>query len=176
MVTELFLLDPASEAFLASNRERIPHRLRTDKDLPLLVLAGIGCLFFLVTTILQVVDLLTRPMPLGNLQNLMTSLAILAILSYLIVWKLKSNSKKAKLVRDGKLLTGNILNCRARKDGDGEMYWQTVRVDYQFVTPQQKTITDYWERDRDDLDISSLPEVGRSVLVLYVHDQSYLLL
>lgn len=176
MVTEPFLLDPASEAFLASNRERVPHRLRTDNDLPLLVLAVVGCLFFLVTTILQVVDLLTRPIPQGNLQNLMTSLAILASLSFLIVWKLKSNSKKAKLVRDGKLLTGNILNCRARKDGNGEMYWQTVRVDYEFDTPQQKTFTAHWERDRDDLDISSLPEMGRSVHVLYVNEQSYLLL
>ncbi len=176
MTTEPFLLDPASEEFLASNRQRIPFRFRVDKDKSLLVLAGIACLFFLATTILHLFTLYSHPNLQATLQNLMTSLAILTSLCYVIVWKLKANATKANLVRNGQLLTGNILKCSARTAGNGEEYWQSVRVDYQFVTPQQKTITAHWERDRDDLDGSALPEAGRSVLVLYLNDTSFALL
>ena len=176
MTTEPFLLDPASEEFLASNRQRIPVRFRVDKDKSLLVLAGIACLFFLATTILHLFALYSHPNLQATLQNLMTSLAILASLCYVIVWKLKANATKANLVRNGQLLTGNILKCSARTAGNGEEYWQSIRVDYQFVTPQQKTIIAHWERDRDDLDGSALPEAGRSVLVLYLNDTSFALL
>jgi hypothetical protein len=176
MTTGPFLLDPASEEFLASNRQRIPFRFRVDQNPSLLVLAGIACLFFLATTILHLFTLYSHPNLQATLQNLVTSLAITASLCYVIVWRLKADATKANLVRNGQLLTGNILKCSSRTAGDGEEYWHSVRVDYQFVTPQQKTITAHWERDRDDLDGSKLPAVGCPILVLYLNDTSFALL
>lgn len=173
---EPFLLDYASKAFLAGDRRGIRTRFRLGKEFPLVILAGVA-LMFLSIALVQQVAALNKPantQPTG--QGLLITMALIIGCLYFIIWKVKADSARERLVCNGQVLNGSVVSCSGKMRGNGEESWYSVKIEYQFFSPQQREIMSHWERDRDDLANLPLPTEGTAILVLYLDDNCYALL
>lgn len=173
---EPFLLDNASEAFLKGDHRGIRSRLRIGNEFPLVVLAGVALMFLSIAMVQQLVALNSPSTKQPTGQDLLTSVALIICCSYFIVWKMKDEASKERLLRDGRVLEGTVVRCSGRKRGNGDESWYSVKVEYRFISPQQRDITRQSERDRDDLANLPLPAEGTPVLVLYLHENCHVLL
>jgi hypothetical protein len=176
VVMEPFLLDYASKAFLAGDPRGIRSRFRLWKEFPLVILAGVA-LLFLSVAIFQQVAALNNPantQPMG--QGILISTVLIIGCLYFIIWKVKGDSAKERLVQSGQVLKGSVVRCSGQMTGNGEVSWYSVKIEYRFFSPQQREIMSQWERDRDDLANLPLPTEGTAILVLYLDDNCYALL
>ena len=82
--------------------------------------------------------------------------------------------KRRKLARKGQRLTGEIITCSGYKDSDGDF---TVALRYGFRSPQTGArIEDKDSQIRKDLKAAPLPPPGTAVHVLYLDDETYMVL
>jgi hypothetical protein len=82
--------------------------------------------------------------------------------------------KRRRLARKGQRLEGEILYCSGYKDSDGDF---VVAVRYGFRSPQTGArIEDKDSQIRKDLKGAPLPPPGTAVHVLYLNDETYMVL
>ncbi|MBL8819584.1 MAG: hypothetical protein JNL58_26400 [Planctomyces sp.] len=170
------LLDYASKAFLAGDRRGIRSRFCLRRELPLVILAGVALMFLSIAVVQQVLALNNPVDTQPSGQGLLITMALLIGCLYFIIWKVKADSTRERLVNDGQVLTGSVVRCCGKMTSNGEESWYSVKIEYRFLSPQQCEIMNHWERDRDDLANLPLPTEGTAVLVLYLDDNCYALL
>ena len=132
---------------------------------------------FLSIAVFQQVVALNKPATTqATGQGLLITMALTIGCLYFVIWKVKADSAKERLVRNGQVLNGTVVRCSGKMTGNGEERWYSVKIEYRFFSPQKCEIISYWERDRDDLANLLLPTEGTAVLVLYLDDNCYALL
>jgi hypothetical protein len=82
--------------------------------------------------------------------------------------------KRSRLARQGRLIAGEIAACTSHRDGDGDL---VVDLDYRFRSP----LTWSWTKGtgsqlRKDMERKPLPAPGTPVHVLYVDDETHMVL
>jgi hypothetical protein len=81
--------------------------------------------------------------------------------------------KWRRLARDGQRLQGSVVSCTTKNDDEGRL---VVDLQYRFVTPSGREITDTVTSSRKDWTEAARPEPQTPVVVLYLSDTNYQLL
>jgi hypothetical protein len=169
-------MDLSSEQFLKGDRQALVTRLRIWQQHVLITHGVIAILFLSVALIMQIFAQLKPIAPESSLKNIaFTVLAITACLYFMLRYSQKQYNHQ-KLVEQGQIIEGSILRSKGKVTGNGETYWYSVRIDYHFLSPDQKEIVSHYERDRDDLSGQPLPSEGTPILVLYLHKDCFVML
>jgi hypothetical protein len=176
VATEPFLLDYASKAFLAGDPRDIRTRFRLWKEFPLVVLAGVALMLLSLVVVQQVMALNQPANTQPTAQGLLITVALIIGCLYFVTRKVKVDSARERLVRNGQVLKGSVVSCSGQMTANAEESWYSVKIEYRFFSPQQREIKSHWERDRDDLLNLPLPAEGTAILVLYLDDNCYALL
>jgi hypothetical protein len=76
-------------------------------------------------------------------------------------WQVMVRWPTRRLIREGRVVRGEVVTCQGRLDGDDF----TVVLDYRFVAPDGRPIADQKTAERNDLKGAALPGPGSPVLV-----------
>jgi hypothetical protein len=171
-----FLFDFASKAFLEGDHQGIRTRFRLGKEFPLVLHAGVALIILSIGLVQQLAALNGWATTQTNGQGLLITMALIIGCLYFITWKVRGDSARERLIRNGQILNGTVVRCYGKMYGNGDESWYSVKVEYRFLSPQQREIISHWARDRDDLANLPLPIEGTAVLVLYLDDNCYALL
>ncbi len=79
------------------------------------------------------------------------------------------------LAQRGEIIEGQLVKCSGRMTGGKGSYYK-LTADYQFCTPDGRTVFGKQNASRNDLRRSTLPAPNTPVAVLYVDDQHHKLL
>jgi hypothetical protein len=101
-----------------------------------------------------------------------TVVAVLLELSShaVIVAVMASLTKAIRLERDGVLVIGTTLSCRAERDSEGAYH---VTLDYEVRTPLGWVVTGTDSARRDDLASATLPSPGAPVAVVVLDEHCH---
>jgi hypothetical protein len=109
---------------------------------------------------------------------------LLALTGFCLIWNgivfpvawllVREVLRRHKLARDGQKITGEIVHCSGGRDSDGDF---ELAVRFGFRSPQSGArIEDKDSQIRKDLKDKPLPPPGTPVQVLYLDDESYMVL
>jgi hypothetical protein len=178
--TEPFLLhQQSSQSFLAGEVRDIRNRFQLDDQftVPKMLLAGLAVIFVMIMLLRKVVEFNFQTLRTPETQaNIVFLLVPLIYSAFWAIRKLKTNSATDCMIRHGIVLQGSIRSCTGKTSGNGEVYWYSVKVEYEFSNPQKIQLRGECKSDRDDLSGLPLPKEGTAVLVLYLDDKTYALL
>jgi hypothetical protein len=93
-------------------------------------------------------------------------------LFWVVVWYVRGLRPLWRLIRQGRTLRGEVVDCNGRSKGDDYQ----VTLDYRFTDPDGDEVAGRAEAVRDDLEGSVLPAPGMPVLVYFVDRQTYAVL
>ncbi len=117
---------------------------------------------------------LGKPAPWSALIGTAALLLVGGMVGYF--WNLDRRAEQhaRQLQQQGQLLHGNITTINGSYDSDDNRY--EIALEYQFTTPQGRTLQNEERRVRNDLTGQPLPPVGTPIAIWYVSDQNYVLL
>jgi hypothetical protein len=183
--SEPFLLHESSRAYLDGDPHGIRDRFQFRRD----ALDYIAMAFAIAGGLLLAVKImqLTRGVGDGDEMHATVSAMGLAVLlivggTYYVTSRQRVAAARRRMVDDGQVLNGTVLECTARHETTAEAALgevsrsYVVAVDYRFTAPSGDTIIDRDEHNRPDLRRTELPAAGTPVRVLYLDEGTHALL
>ena len=107
--------------------------------------------------------------PIVILMSLIPAILMLVFL-YFVAQRFRC---KAKLEQDGFLLPGEVVKAKWDRAVSQEGAKNVIRLQYLFMTPDNRQIIKEEAQVRMDLNVDQLPEPGRPLAIIYVDDSCF---